>query len=322
MPKKKRKATGWRKLRNAIAVRLIRFADRTVPRYSLETVQRLGAFLGKTACRFPSEKKRRARINLQIAFPDDSYPPTFRKKVLKESFASTGKVFFESVWIPSWKDDEDWRVEFLNEEYWTKAYNQAREEKRGIVLMSAHLGAWELFTGYLPRKLEVPCMGIASEPKLPELEEMLRNRREHSGGKIVYRGEAGVAAMRHLRGGGLLAMLVDHNLRGQGVGVPFFGKPAHTILAPARLALQSNAIVVTMFALRDGYGRLLIQCDEPIDLPKYAKDREERFRQEADLAAEYTTRIEAAIRRHPGQYLWMHRRWYERSDTLPLPADS
>ncbi len=321
MTKKRKKSRPWRRVRDAITIKLIRFADFLVPRFSFETVQRFGGLLGWIGGRVPSEKRARARANLEIAFPPEEHSEAFRTSILKDSFASTGKVFFESIWIPSWKEKDDWRVRYADNGNWEKALTMAREQNRGIVLYSAHLGAWELFTGYLPRVIDIPCMGIAAEPKIPQLEEMLRNRREHSGGKIVYRGEAGVAAMRHLRSGGLLAMLVDHNLRGHGVAVPIFGRPAHTILGPARLALQSNAVVVTMFALRDGFGRLRIECDEPIDLPKYEKDREQRFRQEAWLAKEYTTRIEAAVRRHPGQYLWMHRRWYERSDTLPLPAD-
>ncbi|MBI1290858.1 hypothetical protein GC173_06385 [bacterium] len=317
--------------RSALSPRIKRVRDRSilllvdalmwiVPRLPLEATVWLAWILGWLASKIPGRRRRRVMQHIECAFPSPEYDEAYRHRVHVASWQSLAAWGIESLWLPAWKHErDDRRIRIADPEGFQRLLATARERGTGLVVFASHLGTIEMLAHWFPKFVGVPVMCTAARPKNPELEKRTRKLRESGGLKLVYRGEAGVATMRHLRAGGVLLMLVDHNLEGPGVAVPFFGKPAHTLLAPARLALQCGATAVTMFCLREAPGKYRIDADEPMLLEPPPRDEQARFKAEAALVAEYTRRIEAAIRRNPEQYLWMHKRWEKRSDTLPLP---
>ena len=103
----------------------------------------------------------------------------------------------------------------------------------------------------------------------------------------------------------MVGILLDQNAtRAEGVFVPFFGVPASTSKGLALLALRTGTPVVPIFLRREPGGRHCIDVGAPLPPPP-----------DADALA-YTARfnevIEAAIRRAPEQWLWMHARWRTR----------
>lgn len=320
---RKQRDTPARRWRNRVVVALARLFAWFVPKLPLTVMQRLACFVGRVGALAPGKRKKRVRDHLRIAFPSPEYDADFRKRLMAPAYETTVQIFFESLWVSAWQPDrDDDRVRLNDAENWRRTLELARERGKGLVIFTAHLGTPEIMGRWFVSHCGLPVMAVAARPKIPELVEPMIKRRQSSGLKLVFRGDAGMATLRHLRGGGALIMFVDHNLKGPGVDIPFFGKPAHTLLAPARLALQSGAVATTMFGLRDGTGRFIAHCDEPMELPELSRNKEERFRQEAELALEYTRRIETAIRQYPDQYLWMHKRWQKRSGTLPFPSSS
>jgi KDO2-lipid IV(A) lauroyltransferase len=288
------------------------------PRFSLEAVQQTGAALGALGWKLAGRRNRRLLEHLEIAFPEADQPE--RQRIAAESWSSMGRLFMEALWAPAWQQERDsQRIRIATPDEWEQTLRMTRERGRGLVVFAAHLGAMEILAHWFPQTIGMEVMAVAARPKLDALEGPSRRLRESGGLKLVYRGEAGTAALRHLRAGGVLLMLADHNLKGPGVQVPFFGRPAHTLLAPARLALQCGGVANTMFCLREGVGRFRLECGQPFFLESPPRDAEARFRAEARLTLDYTQRIEAAIRLAPEQYLWMHKRWEKRSDSLPLP---
>lgn len=276
--------------------------------------------MGALAAAVPHRRRRRVDEHLRIAFPEAG--PEERRRLLRASYQGTVLYVLETLWIRAWDPARDrGRVEVLQKDRFEETMRLVREHGRGFVIFTAHLGSLELMGKWICAELGIPVLAVAAPPKIAGLGEPLQRQREQGGVRVVYRGEAGPAALRHLRAGGAVIMLVDHNVKGPGVAVPFFGRPAHTLLAPARLALQSGAVANTLFGLRAEDGRFLVECGEPMVLPPYPRDREERFVREASLTREYTNRIESMVRNYPDQYLWMHRRWQERRGTLPLPPE-
>lgn len=309
-----------RRLRHAVAARVALALMAIVPLFRLETLQGIGAALGWIGARVPGKRRRRVVDHLEIAFPPGAHPDAERRRILRECYQSSIQIFLEVLWATRWSPKREDRLRVADPELLERVVAKARESGKGLIVYTAHLGAPELVGKWFVDRFGIPTLTVASRPKIRALEEPMRKVREANGLRQVYRGDAGTAALRHLKQGGALFLMVDHNLKGPGVEVPFFGRPAHTLLAPARLALQTGAVTTTIFGLRDGRGRLLLICEEPFEVPPYRRDREERLRQEADLTRRYTARIEDTIRKYPGQYLWMHRRWEKRSDTLPLPC--
>lgn len=314
----RRPRSRWKTLRDHIVSSVALGVSGLVPRFPLRFVQGMGSVAGAIAWILPGKRARRVEQNLSIAFPMESRAT--RRSLARSAYISSAQTFLESVWTPAWTEADDLRVDVESMENIEKIKALMLEKKRGLVVFSAHLGTPELPAACVGRLFGAPMLAVASHPKNPGVERAIRRAREASGMRVVYRGEAGTAAMRHVIGGGILFMLSDHNLSGKGVAVPFFGKPAHTLLAPARLALQSGGVMAMVFPLRGPKGRIHLVIDGPIIFPPPERDRERRFQQECDLTVEYTKRIEAAIRRCPNQYLWMHDRWQKRSHTLPLPT--
>ena len=319
--RKRSRLPDWLKqARDRVVVGLMDFFMWLLPRLPIEASLSVSRGLGWVAAQIPGRRQRRVMTHIGYAFPSPEYSEAFRRDLLVRSWQNLAAWGIESLWLPAWKPErDDARIGFSDPAAFEALLATAKERGRGLVIFATHLGTIEILANYFPRRIGLPVMCTAARPKNPELEKRTRALREIGGLKLVYRGEAGVATLRHLKAGGVLLMLVDHNVEGNGVAVPFFGKPAHTILAPARLALQCGATAVTMYCLREPGGRYRIDMDEPIFLEPPPRDEQARFRAEAALVVEYTRRIEAAIRRNPDQYLWMHKRWEKRSDTLPLP---
>lgn len=320
-PRRRKKNRGFlRMLRNAAIVSGARAFLAVVPLVPLSLLQLLGRALGNVASLVPGRRRRRLRDHLLIAYPSPEHTDRFRARLVAASYRALAQLFFEGIWAVGWKERDNERVEVAEAHRWEelRAYLES-DANRGLILYTAHLGPFEIAGRWICAVSPRPVMVVAAKPKIPQVADMVRAVREKAGYRLVWRGDAGLATMRHLRAGGVLVMLVDHNLKGPGVAVPFFGREGHTLLAPARLALQSGARATTTFCLREGLGKFRIVFDEPLALSAYPRDPDERLRAEARLTAEYTQRIEERVRQHPEQYIWMHRRWQKRSDTVAVP---
>lgn len=312
-----------RRLRDAVLLLLARVLLRAIPRLRLETVQRVGDVLGTLASWIPGSRKRRVRQHLEVAFPPGEYPEEMRRRLLGESYRHLAKIFLEAIWAPGWSAADDARMSVATPAEWAETLRLLHAQpNRGLVIYTAHLGTFEVLGKWMTRQLGRPLLAVASRPKHPDFEVMLRDLREKCGYKLVYRGDAGLATVRHLRRGGVLVVLVDHNNKGPGVEVPFLGRPAHTLLAPARLALQCGAVANTVFCLRREQGRLELVCDKPLVVGPLPAGEEAALAAQLDLIGIYTRRIEARIRQWPEQYLWMHKRWQRRDGSLPWPGSA
>ena len=310
-----------RRIRDPILLAFLKGAADLVPRLSLEGVQALGDRLGDVLTAIPGARKKRVLAHLKIAFPEGSANGMSHAVLLRQSFRSMMKLFLEAIWVKGWKPErDDRRLSWENEDEWDRALALAKERKRGLIIFTAHLGSPEIFGRYAVERMGMPLLAVAAPPKIPGLAPLMQAQREACGYKVVYRGGSAMTVMRHLRSGGALVLLVDHNVRSEGVNVPFFGRDAHTQLGPARLALQSGAVLSTMFGLREGPGHFRGRVVETVVPEPLPPDPQERFRREAGLLLRYTNLIEQAVRRNPEQYLWMHKRWEKRSNTFPFPS--
>jgi KDO2-lipid IV(A) lauroyltransferase len=137
--------------------------------------------------------------------------------------------------------------------------------------------------------------------------------REDMGLKTIEQGNAR-EILRVLRGGGLVAMLADQDIRRvNGAFVPFFGKLAHTPVGPAALAVRLKVPIlcaVTEWRTLTRHGGSIAEILRP---------REDLSNDDAvlELTARCTAAIEAAVRRRPDEWLWMHDRWRVSPEEMP-----
>ena len=117
-----------------------------------------------------------------------------------------------------------------------------------------------------------------------------------------------------LRNGGVLTLYVDQDARNHGVFVPFLGREASTIKAPALLSIKSGAPIVGFAVTRLPGGRNLIQIEEPF-VPDPALPMPEAV---LEATRRLTVALEKRILAAPEQWMWIHRRW----KTKPEEADT
>jgi KDO2-lipid IV(A) lauroyltransferase len=179
-----------------------------------------------------------------------------------------------------------------------------REPGRGLILVSGHLGNWEIAARAL--SAIKPVLGIARPMNNPLAEALLRARLDSA--NIEWTAKHAADAGRLLgavRGGKLLALLIDQHARDRGMPIDFFGAPAWTHTSPALLHLVTGAPLVFGFCWRTGPMSYAIEALKPIfHAPTGNKEHDIRA-----ILARLTRELETAIRAHPEQYLWVHRRW-------------
>ena len=173
---------------------------------------------------------------------------------------------------------------------------------RGVLLVTPHLGNWELGTVLLKREGVRPLVLTAPEPggRFTELRAAARARQ---GVDTLVVGEdpfAFVEVIRRLQEGGMVALLLDRPPEATGVPVEFFGRPFHASVAAAELARASGAAVLPVYIVRDGRD-YRAHALEPVDY-----DRRDLGSREERIA--FTGRIlrafEPAVRQFPDQ--WFH----------------
>jgi KDO2-lipid IV(A) lauroyltransferase len=188
----------------------------------------------------------------------------------------------------------------------------ALQRGRGAMILTAHLGNFDML-GMFAAHRGYPLTVISKKIKPDAVNQVWSSLRERFGVNLIPAHNVARACLKALRANGLVGFMIDQSRpRGQGVFVQFFGRPASTTPGLAVLAAQAQAPVIPVFLSRQPDGTHHLQVLPLIEPPP---DREAatilRYTQL------YTTITERAIRQHPEQWLWMHRRW----KIQPQPGD-
>jgi KDO2-lipid IV(A) lauroyltransferase len=273
--------------------------------------RRMAARLGSALMRFylhlaPS---RRAILveNLRHAFPEKGAEEIDR--LAGNSAASVGAAFVEFLQVSGMSEAQirD-RIRVSGEEHLLAA----RARGRGVFLLSAHFGGWELGA------IRAGLIGEAIAPVVrpldnPHLEEELARRRTRFGNRLIAKRDAVRDILRAIRNKQTVAILVDQNvLAREAVFVPFFGRLAATTPSLALFQLKTDAPVVPAFVWPEGGGRYVLELGAPILADEFRAPERERDEAVRRATARYMEVTEEVIRRKPEAWLWMHNRWRTR----------
>ncbi len=268
-------------------------------RLSLRQARFFGRLLGRLAWHVARGERRKALLNLSLAFPE--WNEKRRRDTIRAMFAHLGMSLFEIVWLPN-----------LHQQLAATTIVEGHEpllellrEGRSIVAYTGHCGNWE-WVAYVVALLGFPLAALQRERDEGEINEFIRTLRATAGIVTIDRGSAssGREMIQALRKPGLLAFLIDQNIRTESVTIPFFGMPAPTPIGPAKLNVRAEAIAVSIFIERREDGMQLVRFMDPIHT--------KRTDDPIALTATITAQIEAQIRRRPEQWVWMHDRWKAR----------
>ncbi|MBE9604021.1 lauroyl acyltransferase [Acetobacteraceae bacterium H6797] len=258
----------------------------------------LGGFVTRTLGPFlPAH--RTAQRNLRLAFPEKSEAE--RAAILRAAWDNLGRSMAELPHLAALGPDDGrigWTIE-------GEEQVAALRQGGAAVMLSAHLGNWELLTHLILRE-GLRGAGIYRAPDNPLVDREMKALRGGDRLPLFPKGPQGARqALKHLATGGVLALLADQRMS-DGIAVPFFGHPAMTAPALAALALRQRCPVIPARTIRLGPARFRVVVEPPLPLPPEEMPREEAI---LALMTAVNERIEAWVRENPGQWLWQHRRW-------------
>ncbi|HET9530666.1 MAG TPA: lysophospholipid acyltransferase family protein [Blastocatellia bacterium] len=252
---------------------------------------------------------RTAERNLRMALPGLS--PEERLRIIKGVFSNMGRLLGELSQFPKITPEN---IDQLVDYDGFENYRQAADKGRGVLLLTGHVGAWEL-CAFAHGMYGHPLSFLARPLDNPRLNRLVNSYRELSGNRTIDKNRSVRAVLEVLRRGGDVGLLIDVNvLVDQGVFVDFFGIPACSTTGLAVFALRSEAPVVPGFLIWDErLKKHRLRFDPEIPLIRTGD-----FKEEVRLnTGRFTKVIEEYARRYPDQWLWVHRRWNTRPEGEP-----
>jgi KDO2-lipid IV(A) lauroyltransferase len=266
-----------------------------------------GRALGSLAHRLDRRHRDIALRNMALALPEILEDE--RRRLVRECFRHFGAALCDA--ISSTRFDGMDLCHLFSLEGW-EHLDEAESRGKGIFILSAHLGFWELVPPMIG--LTRGRMDIVVRPAdNPWLDRELRALRERFGNAVIPKRGAARKMIEVLRDHGRIGILIDQRVQErEGIPVPFFGRPALTTPVLARLSLRTGAAVVPITAYPEPGGRYRIVVRPPILPPEGLSEGENGDEAVAALTRRYLEVAEEDIRAHPEMWLWMHRRWDER----------
>src|SRR6266851_9942891 len=271
----------------AVAIRALNFVTRNLP---LPIVRAWGNAVGHLGWHVLGRYRARALNNIAIAFPE--WTDRQRRATVRKMFHALGASMFELGWLAN-LDTETLRR--TTEIHGAEHIHEALAAGKGMLIFTGHCGNWE-WLGATVSLLGHPLTILQRDRDEPDFNRIIVQLHERFGMRTIGRGStAGALEMfRALRDGGLLAFLIDQNIRAESVKVPFFGKPALTPIGPAKLAVRAEAPVMICFIERSG-GKQIVHFQPPMSTSR-ADDP-------VEITARLTAAIEEQVRRAPEQWV-------------------
>ena len=264
-------------------------------------LHKAGRWLGQWAYRCDLRHRRIVRQNLRFVFPERSQRQIDDLAV--RVFEHFGTVLLEILQAlclsrPQFAQ----RIVIEGEDILMAALDQPR----GCILFSGHLGNWEFGLLAGAAILDRTALTVAKPVKLQALHRLLTRLRSRFGNRVVFKKGALQVMTKALRAGETLIMLIDQGVRRpEGVEIRFLGKRTLASPAAAYLAYRCRVPVVPIFCLRAPDGDYRLQVLPPITAARRGALRDDIQAFTQQLMAT----VEAAVRRHPEQWFWFHKRW-------------
>jgi KDO2-lipid IV(A) lauroyltransferase len=271
---------------------------------------RFGRAVGRVGLVIP-KLRRTGQRNLELAFPQMDAGE--RARLLRGSFENLGRLLGLFSHFPH-MTPESIRQMVEHDPTGLPYVRKAEAEGRGIIFLTAHIGAWELLS-FAWSAIERPGNFIVRPIDNSRIEALIDKYRTRFGNQTIHKKNAVRHCLRVLREGSWLGILADSNTQpNEGVFVPFLGHLACTTAGAAMFALRTNAAVIPIAAVwRREQKRFLIYLDREIEVVRTGvSDRDVEIN-----TARFTEAIERMVQQYPDQYLWIHRRWKTRPPGEP-----
>jgi Kdo2-lipid IVA lauroyltransferase/acyltransferase len=253
--------------------------------------------------------RQTAEINLRMAFPE--FDQRERERIKRGVFRNLGRLLGEISQFPRYNRDN---ISSIVNYDGLENYLEAKAQGRGVILLTGHIGAWELSV-YAHSIYGYPMSFLARRVDNPLVERLAERYRSRSGNRSIDKTRSAREVIKTLKSGGVVGILADLNSsREEGVFCDFFGVQACTTSGIAVLALRTGAVVLPGYLVWDDEARVhRLHFEKPIETIETGNQKEDVIAN----TAQYAKALESIIRRYPDQWLWIHRRWRTRPEGEP-----
>ncbi|MBK7630752.1 MAG: lysophospholipid acyltransferase family protein [Ignavibacteriales bacterium] len=238
--------------------------------------------------------------NLKNAFPEK--PPGQINKIAYGSYKSFAITLVEILFLP-WTSDEQIKkvVNFNN----FHLIDKKEQEKNGVILLSGHFGNWEYCAISVGAQLNKKLSVIVKPQRNPLVNDWMNRARTKWTNEVVPLGASIRNVYTVLMKKGIVAMVADQRGPEDSIKLEFFGRKTAVYTGPAVLSLKMNVPILYGITIRQpdlSYHSEIVE----IDREKLPDDYDEKVKVLSERMLKY---LEDVIRKHPEQWLWMHRRW-------------
>jgi KDO2-lipid IV(A) lauroyltransferase len=253
--------------------------------------------------------QKTAAFNLRLAFPD--WTDAQRKEVTRKTVRNLGWMAAEFVRFPRLSRENIEKVVILEGH---ENFLEGQRRGKGVLYLTGHIGAWEL-SSFAHALYGYPLHYMARPLDNKRLDALVNQYRCSSGNKPIYKNESARVMLKILKASGTIGILADQNtMPSEGVFVDFFGTAACTTTGLARVALHTCAAVVPGYAYWDEtIQKYRLRFEPPVELIRTGDTEHDVF-ENTQLFAKV---IEGIIRKHPDQWVWVHKRWKTRPKGEP-----
>jgi Kdo2-lipid IVA lauroyltransferase/acyltransferase len=243
--------------------------------------------------------------NVGVAFPEMS--ESDRVKMARWSLRHMGRTIVEYSLFPFFsrkKADQLFRYEGLEQ------VDEVLKLGKGAIFVTLHLGNGDLAISALSKR-GYPISLISKEFKSRWLNDLWFGMRRKHGTQFISAEKSSFDILRTLKRNGIVVFVLDQFM-GPPIGVRtlFFGKETGTALGCALMAGRTGTPVFSTYTYRADDGKHVAVIEELIPF----LDNGPREKNIAIMTQVYTDKIESIVRRHPEQWMWIHRRWKEFRD--------
>ncbi|GBF51542.1 lauroyl/myristoyl acyltransferase [Leptospira ryugenii] len=252
---------------------------------------------------FPIAKRHRkiAADNLHYAFPEKNEVEILN--LVKKHFDHLGILLAHTLWAP--RMTRKWLDTYLQiDEESLKIEEETKKSGVGVVLISGHLGTWEILVQFLGIRMKGG--GIYKRVRNPFVDKLLHDMRANNG-IVLVPVEDSSQVVKMLKQGYWVGFGSDQNAGKAGIFVPFMNRQASTFVGPVTMAYLTGAKMLYYSVLAGEKGKVIVRVKDLgfVDKKKFGT-KEEILRYYTEL---WTRTLESEVRLFPEQYFWVHRRW-------------
>lgn len=288
-----------KKLRYFLEYRILKLISNILHFLPRRAVLFLGSRIGDLVFYCIPVRKKMTLEHLRLAFPEKSEGEV--RRIAREAYRNLGMNSFEHLCLPYLSSSELIDTVQLHDE---DVLKRVLSYNKGAIFVGGHFGNWEYMGGAVSA-MGYPVTFIVADIGNPYIDKMVNGHRQKAGVKILSKGIPVRGIIKTLRNNGFLAMLIDQDAGRSGIFVDYFHRFCSAPRGPALFTLKTGAALVYVSSIRQPDGSLRAAFEE-MDVDHEAGVTEENIK---SIMQRCTARLEADVRRYPGQWFWMHRRW-------------